>query len=215
VPKRFFDLVFSLLGLILLAPVGVLLYVAVRSDGGPAFFRQKRVGHKGKVFEIYKFRTMIVDAHRHGLQVTAGHDPRVTFIGRLLRRTKLDELPQLWNVVRGEMSLVGPRPEVPSYVQRWPLEDRNAVLSVRPGLTDYAALVYHDEEAVLARAEDPEKAYLKVVTPHKIHLYKRYIQDRSLWLDIRLVTATILKMAGIDPCVLLPEVRADKECQEG
>jgi lipopolysaccharide/colanic/teichoic acid biosynthesis glycosyltransferase len=148
---------------------------------------------------------MVVNADKMGSQVTAEHDPRITTVGRFLRKTKLDELPQLINVLAGDMSLVGPRPEVPYYVQKWPDEDRDVILSVKPGITDYATLYYNDEQAVLAQAHDMEKAYLEEVMPHKLSLYRQYVQDQSLNLDFRLIIATLLKMAGINPDVLIRE----------
>lgn len=196
--RRFFDLFFSLIGLILLSPILIAVAFAIRRDGGPIFFRQERIGGNGGVFRIYKFRSMVVNAHKMGAQVTAEHDPRITSVGRLLRKTKLDELPQLLNVFRGEMSLVGPRPEVPFYVAQWPEEDRAIILSVKPGITDYATLFYSDEQAVLARAEDPERAYREQVMPHKLRMYRAYVRDSNPRLDLRIIVATLAKMAGID-----------------
>lgn len=196
--KRVFDLVSSLLGIGALLPFFFVLWVLIGRDGGPALFRQERVGKDGRTFRFIKFRSMVMDAERLGSQVTASHDPRITAVGRVLRRTKLDELPQLLNVFAGDMSIVGPRPEVPYYVAKWSEEARRVVLSVKPGITDYATLFYHDEQAVLAKAEDPEKTYVDVVMPHKLEMYRRYVRDRSLGLDLRLVAATLGKMMGID-----------------
>ena len=201
--KRLFDLFFSSLGLLVLSPVLLVLYVLIRSDGGPAFFCQQRMGYQGRIFYVFKLRSMVVNADKMGSQVTAASDPRITRIGSFLRKTKLDELPQLVNVLRGDMSLVGPRPEVPYYVQKWPDADRELILSVQPGITDYATLYYSDEQAVLAQAEDREKAYLEDVLPHKLSLYRQYVRDQSLWLDFRLIIATLLKMLGIKPDVLI------------
>jgi len=194
--KRIFDLVFSLLGIGALLPLFFVLGFLIRRDGGPAFFTQERVGKDGRTFHFIKFRSMVMHAERLGSQVTASHDPRITGVGRVLRRTKLDELPQLLNVFAGDMSIVGPRPEVPYYVAKWSEEDRRVVLSVKPGITDYATLFYHDEQAVLAKTEDPEKTYLDVVMPHKLEMYRRYVSDRSFGLDLRLVAATLGKMVG-------------------
>ena len=174
----------------------------IRSDGGPAFFRQVRVGKAGRFFRIFKFRTMVVDAEKLGTQVTSEHDPRITRIGRILRKTKLDELPQLLNVFVGDMSLVGPRPEVPYYVARWPEEDRKVILSVKPGITDYATLFYNDEQAVLAKTDDPKEAYMKKVMPHKLEMYMRYVGDQNFCLDLRLILATLRKMAGLNVKIL-------------
>ncbi|MBW2194908.1 MAG: sugar transferase [Deltaproteobacteria bacterium] len=205
--KRKFDLFFSSLGLILLAPFFLSLIIVIRRDGGPAFFRQRRVGLRGRIFSIYKFRTMIVDADRKGGQITVEYDPRITKIGRMLRKTKLDELPQLLNVWSGDMSLVGPRPEVPFYVGKWSEADRAKILSIKPGITDYATLFYNDEQGILAEAYDPEKAYIKHIMPHKLQLYKQYVHDQSFWLDFRIIVATLCKMVGFNKEFLLPGIK--------
>jgi lipopolysaccharide/colanic/teichoic acid biosynthesis glycosyltransferase len=202
--KRLFDLLLSSLALVALSPLYFILALLIRRDGGPAFFRQARVGQSGELFRIFKFRSMIPGAEKLGAQVTGAADPRITSVGRFLRKTKLDELPQLINVFLGQMSLVGPRPEVPRYVDRWPEEDRQQILQVKPGITDYATFYYNDEQAVLARAEDPEKAYLETVLPHKLRLYRRYLQDRSFGLDLRLLLATLARMIGLNGHLLLP-----------
>jgi lipopolysaccharide/colanic/teichoic acid biosynthesis glycosyltransferase len=196
--KRCFDFILSLMGLIFLLPVFIVVAWVIKKDGGPAFFRQERVGKYGDIFRVYKFRSMVIDADKLGAKVTASHDPRITRIGRLLRKSKIDELPQLFNVLTGDISLVGPRPEVPYYVSKWPDACKKTVLSVKPGITDYATLFYNDEQAVLAKANDPEKAYLEKVMPHKLKMYGQYVEDQNLWLDIRLIFATLLKMGGID-----------------
>jgi len=141
---------------------------------------------------------MVKSADKKGFQVTAARDPRITRIGHLLRKTKLDELPQLINVFLGEMSLVGPRPEVPYYVEKWTEKDRTVIFSVKPGIADYATLFYSDEQAVLSEADDTEKAYLNEIMPHKMEMYKQYVSDQSLRLDIRLIVTTLLKMMGFD-----------------
>ena len=202
--KRFFDLLLSSLALAVLSPLFVVLSLLIRRDGGPAFFRQERVGQGGELFRIFKFRSMVPGAEKLGAQVTGAADPRITSVGHFLRKTKLDELPQLINVFLGQMSLVGPRPEVPRYVERWPEEDRREILQIKPGITDYATFYYNDEQAVLARAEDPEKAYLETVMPHKLRLYRKYLDDRSLGLDLRLLLATLSRMIGLDGRFLLP-----------
>jgi len=196
--KRCFDFVLSLMGLIALLPVFIIVAWVVKMDGGPVFYRQQRVGKYGTLFNIYKFRSMVIDADKTGAKVTASHDPRITRIGSLLRKTKIDELPQLFNVLTGDMSLVGPRPEVSYYVSKWPDTCRETILSVKPGITDYATLYYNDEQAVLAKAEDPEKAYLKEVMPHKLRMYEQYVNDQNFWLDIRIILATLLKMVGLE-----------------
>lgn len=195
--KRCFDFVLSLIGLIALLPVFIVVAWVIKKDGGPAFYRQQRVGKYGTLFNIYKFRSMVIDADKIGAKVTASHDSRITRIGRLLRKTKIDELPQLFNVLTGDISLVGPRPEVPYYVSKWSDVCKKTILSVKPGITDYATLYYNDEQAVLAKADDPEKAYLKEVMPHKVRMYEQYIEDQNFWLDIRIILATLLKMVGL------------------
>lgn len=188
-------------------PVFIVCGAMIRLDGGPAFFRQIRVGKEGRLFRIFKFRTMVVDADKMGVQVTAEHDPRITRVGRMIRKTKLDELPQLFNVFLGDMSMVGPRPEVPYYVEKWPDEARRMVLSVRPGITDYATLFYNDEQAVLGQTDDPEKMYLEKVMPHKLQMYVRYVEEHNFWLDLRLILATLGRMAGLDVSFLVPELK--------
>ncbi|WP_374319563.1 sugar transferase [Aquabacterium sp.] len=190
--KRLFDLILSSLGLLVLAPVLLLIALAVKLDSpGPVFFRQERVGRFGRPFRIHKFRTMRHDPVGQGPQITVGADRRITRVGAVLRQTKLDELAQLIDVWQGTMSLVGPRPEVPRYVAQYPAELRDKVLSVRPGITDIASIEYRDESAVLARAQDPEHAYVHEVLPHKLALAASYVDQASLWLDIKLIVRTI------------------------
>ena len=189
--KRLFDVLAAASGLILLAPVLLALALWIQLDSpGPALFRQRRVGRHGRLFDIDKFRTM-ADRPDEGRQLTVGQDPRVTRAGRFLRRTKLDELPQLLNVVQGTMSLVGPRPEVPRYVDRYPPAVRQTVLSVAPGITDLAAILYKDENDILGRAEDPERAYVETILPVKLAYYQRYVRERSFWLDLRIIFRTL------------------------
>jgi len=190
--KRLFDLVLSSLGLLALAPVLLLIALAVKLDSaGPVFFRQERVGRYGQPFRIHKFRTMRHDQGTQGLQITVGADRRITRVGGFLRRTKLDELPQLIDVWVGSMSLVGPRPEVPRYVAHYPAAMREKVLSVRPGITDIASIEYRDESSVLAQATDPEQAYIHEVLPHKLALAASYVDQASVWMDVRLIWRTI------------------------
>jgi lipopolysaccharide/colanic/teichoic acid biosynthesis glycosyltransferase len=187
--KRAFDVLCAGSGLLALSPLLAGAAVAVKlSSPGSVLFRQVRVGQGGRRFCILKFRSMTTGAA--GPSVTAGGDARITPVGRVLRRYKIDELPQLWNVVVGDMSLVGPRPEVPRYVEKFAADYRN-ILSVRPGITDYAALEYRDEESVLAAAADPETAYVKEVLPAKIALYRRYLAERSFATDVKLVLRTL------------------------
>lgn len=192
IAKRIFDFIFALAGTIVLLPVFACLAIWIKLDSsGPAFFRQERVGRFGKHFRIFKFRTMCLDAEAKGRQITVGEDPRITCSGRFLRHYKLDELPQLLNVVLGEMSLVGPRPEVPRYVALYPPNVREKVLSVPPGITDYASIEYKDENAILGRAGDPDIAYIEEVMPVKLHYYQRYVAERSLWVDFVLIIRTL------------------------
>lgn len=191
--KRLFDWVMSTLGLLLLAPALLLIALLVKLDSpGPVFFRQERVGRHGKPFHIHKFRTMRHEPAGQGLQITVGADNRITRAGGFLRSTKLDELAQLIDVWVGDMSLVGPRPEVPRYVAHYPAGLREKILSVRPGITDIASIEYRDESHVLARAADPEYAYIHEVMPHKLALAASYVDQASVWTDIKLIVRTIL-----------------------
>ena len=190
--KRLFDIVCAGLGLLLLSPLLLAVAVWIKLDSrGPVMFRQERVGRFGAPFRIHKFRTMRVDAPRLGPQITIGDDARITRSGRWLRATKVDELPQLWDVLRGAMSLVGPRPEVPRYVALYPAELRALVLSVRPGITDPASLSFRNESELLAKAADPEREYVEVVMPMKLRLAADYVRNASLGGDIRLILATL------------------------
>mgnify|MGYP001815787708 CR=1 FL=1 len=193
IAKRIFDLVFVVPGIIVLLPLLAVIAVLVRLDSpGPAFFRQVRVGRFGREFRIFKFRTMSVGSDGDGPKVTVGSDARITAVGRVLRKYKLDELPQLFNVLKGEMSLVGPRPEVPDYVKYYPDDCRDKVLSVPPGLTDYAAIEFRNESEILDAAQDPVLAYVQDVLPQKLSFYEKYIDERSLLLDIRLILRTFV-----------------------
>jgi lipopolysaccharide/colanic/teichoic acid biosynthesis glycosyltransferase len=194
VTKRLFDIVVSSLGLVLLSPLmtGAALLIKLDSKG-PIFFRQERIGKGFRAFYIFKFRTMVQDAPHKGGPLTAGDDPRVTRVGRFLRKAKIDELPQLINVLKGEMSLVGPRPEVRPYVELFP-KDYEEILKVRPGITDLASLKYRDEAVTLQRAENPEDEYLRRVLPDKIRLAKEYINKASFSFDLKLILRTIFKL---------------------
>src|SRR5215467_1164572 len=192
--KRSFDLVVSLLALIALSPVFAITALLIKIDSkGPVFFRQERIGKGLRNFFIWKFRTMVADAPLKGGQLTVGEDPRITRIGRILRKTKIDELPQLINVLRGEMSLVGPRPEVPRYVALF-RSDYEQILRVPPGITDLASLKYRDESSVLSRAADPEQEYLTRVLPDKIALAKEYARRSSLTFDLSLILKTVARI---------------------
>ena len=191
-PKRIFDLVFSALALLLLAPMFALVALAIRWDTpGPVFFRQDRVGRLGRPFRIRKFRTIMVNAPSQGPALTIGQDPRITRVGVWLRRTKLDELPQLRDVLQGHMSLVGPRPEVPQYVALYPPELRERVLAVRPGITDPVSLKLADEARVLAASSDPERTYREELLPAKLREAVAYAEQASLWSDLRIIAATV------------------------
>ncbi len=189
--KRAMDIVISGAALCVLWPVLLLIALAiVIDDPGPVFYRQVRVGRGGKEFRIFKFRTMVVDADKKGLQITVGRDSRITRMGALLRKTKLDELAQLLNVFLGQMSFVGPRPEVPRYVAMYTPYQRQ-VLLVRPGITDYASIAYRNENDLLAGADDPERMYVEEIMPAKIELNMKYLRRVSPLEDIRLIFATI------------------------
>ena len=190
--KRFFDWLASTFGLLALAPVLLLLALWIKLDSpGPVFFRQERVGRGGRLFRIHKFRTMVTDAERRGLQITVGADARVTRVGQWLRKYKLDELPQLLDVWLGHMSLVGPRPEVPRYVACYPADVRDVVLSVRPGITDRASIEFKDENEILGRAIDPHVAYVEEVLPIKLRYYQDYVANRSFWSDVGIILSTL------------------------
>lgn len=177
---RFFDIIFSLLGILLLSPVFLFLYVAIclESKGG-SFYKQLRVGRYGRDFYVYKFRSMCVGADKKGLITVGGRDPRITRTGYFIRKYKLDELPQLFNVIKGDMSLVGPRPEVRKYVDLYS-DEQKKILSVRPGITDYASIEYVDENRILGKASDPDKAYIEQIMPDKIRYNMKYICNRSV-----------------------------------
>jgi len=192
--KRLFDLFWSIIGLLLCWPLFLIAAVAIKLDSvGPVIFQQERIGRGFRPFFIYKFRTMVNDAPKQGGALTASGDPRVTSVGRILRQTKLDELPQLINVFKGDMSLVGPRPEVRKYVEVFH-ERYRTVLTVRPGMTDLASLKYRDESAILAAAENPEAEYLKRILPDKLRLAEDYVRQASIGLDLRLILQTLLKL---------------------
>ena len=190
--KRLFDVLGAAVGLVLLAPLllGIALWIKLDSRG-PVFFRQRRVGRFGALFQIHKFRSMREDAPLAGPQITVGADPRITRAGSFLRRTKLDELPQLLDVLAGTMSLVGPRPEVPRYVAMYPPALRDKVLSVRPGITDPASIAYRDEGLLLARAADPERVYVEQIMPAKLRYAAEYVDHMSVINDVRLIGATL------------------------
>ena len=193
--KRFVDLIFATLGLIAASPLMAAVALAIKlGDGGPIIFAQERVGQFGVPFRMYKFRTMIVNAEKVGIPLTTHNDLRITRVGRWLRRTKLDELPQLWNVVKGDMSLVGPRPEVPRYVALYTAEQRR-VLEVRPGITDPASLEFFDEARCLAMS-NPEMAYVTLILPQKLAINLAYLRRRTVVSDFIVLLATLRKLVA-------------------
>ena len=195
--KRGLDLTVAALGLALLAPLFALVALCIRLDStGPVFFRQERVGRGGSIFRIHKFRTMVADAPSRGLGITVGEDVRITRVGRWLRRSKLDELPQLIDVLAGHMSLVGPRPELPRYVALYPADLRSQLLQVRPGITDPASLQFADEAALLAASTDPERQYLEVLLPAKLRLSVDYARRATLISDLGVLARTAGLLLG-------------------
>jgi lipopolysaccharide/colanic/teichoic acid biosynthesis glycosyltransferase len=192
VAKRVFDLAVSALGLLLAAPLMAVIAVAIKCDSpGPVLFRQDRVGRGGRIFRIHKFRTMVVDAAARGPSLTVGDDARVTPVGQFLRRSKLDELPQLLDVLAGEMSLVGPRPELPQFVALYPPALRDKVLALRPGITDPVSLAFADETVLLARAADPEREYVEVILPRKLSAAAAYAEHSTLVTDLKVIARTL------------------------
>jgi lipopolysaccharide/colanic/teichoic acid biosynthesis glycosyltransferase len=192
--KRLFDIVAASLGLVLLSPLLLLVSLLIKLDSpGPALFRQERMGRGFHPFWIYKFRTMVQEAPGQGGLITFGADPRITRVGRILRKTKIDEFPQLINVLKGEMSLVGPRPEVRRYVEMF-RDAYEEILRVPPGITDLASLKYRHEAEVLGCAADPEEAYVRHVLPEKLQLAKEYVRRSSLLFDVTLILKTLLKL---------------------
>ena len=191
---RFFDIFFSVIGLIILSPLFLFLALWIKIDSkGPVFYKQLRVGKDGKDFYLYKFRTMVVDADNNGLITVGERDPRVTRAGYFFRKYKLDELPQLINVVLGDMSLVGPRPEVHKYVEMY-TPDQRKVLTVKPGLTDYASIHYIDENKVLAKSDDPERTYIDAIIPEKIRYNMKYIEHQSVKEYFKIIFLTISRI---------------------
>ncbi len=190
--KRLFDLILAIPGLLVLAPILFFIAVLIKLDSkGPVLFKQKRVGHKEKYFYVYKFRTMVPDAEKKGLQLTTAEDIRVTRPGKFLRKYKLDELPQLINVLKGEMSLVGPRPEVPRYVEHYPDSMRKIIFSVPPGITDLASIEFKDENTLLQESRNPEETYIREILPIKLTYYTEYVRNRSVKGDIKIILKTI------------------------
>src|SRR6266436_4528488 len=195
--KRILDIVGSALGLLLLLPVLAIVAVIIMLDSpGPIFFRQERVGLGGRSFRIFKFRSMVVDAGRAGTALTVRADTRITRAGMLLRSSKLDELPQLINVLAGDMSLVGPRPEVPEFMKFYTPDQRAIILSMRPGMTDYAAILFRDESSLLDQEHDPIDVYRREIMPAKFAYYERYSREVGVLNDLRIILATILLLVA-------------------
>jgi len=193
--KRLFDIVFSLFGLILISPLLLVVAVLIKiSSPGPVFYRGERIGKSGKPFRIFKFRTMVANAENLGGPSTAGDDPRLTKIGNFLKKYQLDELPQLINVMAGDMSLVGPRPEVKIYIDMMTEEERSVILSTKPGMTDLASLWNFHENEVLKGSADPEKTYMEKIRPTKIKFQLEYVKTRSFMLDLKIIIKTIMKL---------------------
>lgn len=189
--KWFFDIVVAAVGLLFLSPF--LFFIALcirREDSGPVFYRGERMGLHGKPFRIFKFRTMVVDAERLGASSTSDDDQRITTIGKFLRKYKLDELPQLMNVLVGDMSLVGPRPEVKKFTDLY-MDEEKIILNVRPGITDWASIWNSDEGAILAGSTDPDKDYLEKIRPEKIRLQLKYVSEKSFWTDLKIILLTL------------------------
>ena len=190
--KRLFDIIFSLLGLILVSPLFLFIGILIKRESpGPAFYRGKRVGKNGKEFRIFKFRSMVLDAEKIGGPSTSADDPRLLKIGKFLKKHNLDELPQLINILKGEMSFVGPRPEVPSEVETYDEETKKIILSVKPGITDLATLSNIHEGEILRGAADPHEAYRKLIKPQKLNLAKQYVKNQSFWLDLKIILKTL------------------------
>jgi len=192
--KRYFDFFVSIVSLVILLPVFLLVAVAIKlDDGGPVFFFQERVGRNFSTFKVVKFRTMTTDPQVAGPLVTSENEKRITKVGKILRKLKIDELPQIFNVLRGEMSIVGPRPEVPKYVKLFEKEYRK-LLTVRPGMTEYASVVFRNEEQILSRYTEPETAYVTGILPKKIKLELIYVSRVSFIFDIKIFLWTFLKV---------------------
>ena len=192
--KRAFDLIFSTIGILILSPVFLIVAIIIKIDSkGPIYFRQDRVGKNNEVFQIHKFRTMEINSESLG-KLTIGEDKRITNFGRWLRKNKIDELPQLIDVLYGEMSLVGPRPELKEYVDTYPKDIKKKILSVKPGITDYASITMIDESLLLANYSNPQEAYAKSILPKKLELSTKYVDDNNIFLDFKIIFLTLQKI---------------------
>ena len=188
--KRMFDVVFSILGMVLLFPILLPIAILIKSESnGPIFFRQSRVGLRGKIFQIHKLRTMYVNSENIG-RITIGNDRRITSFGKFLRKYKIDELPQLIDVLSGSMSIVGPRPEVKEYVDIYPVNIRKKILSVRPGITDLASIEMINESLIMAKYSNPHDAYIIKIMPIKLNLCAKYVENRTIFLDVKIILLT-------------------------
>jgi lipopolysaccharide/colanic/teichoic acid biosynthesis glycosyltransferase len=194
--KRLFDFTLALFGLIIIGPFLLLIVILIKLDSkGPVFYRGERIGRLGKPFKIFKFRSMVQNAEKFGAASTNAGDIRITRMGKLIRKFKLDEFSQLVNVVRGEMSLVGPRPEVKKFVDVY-TEDEKIILTVRPGITDWSSIKFHNEPEIIAASgiEDADEAYVKLIRPEKLRLQMKYVRERTFWIDLMIIFATILTL---------------------
>ncbi len=202
--KRLLDITCSVAGLLLLSPLMIPIAILIRlEDGGPIFYKGERVGRNGNLFKMFKFRSMVVNADKLGPSSTSAEDPRITRIGHFLRKYKLDELPQLLNVLRGDMSIVGPRPEVKYFTDMY-TEDEMIILSVKPGITDWASIWNCDEGSILAGSRDPDRAYFELIRPTKLALQMKYVKERSFWVDLKIILLTLL-------AVIKPEAKIIRE----
>ncbi len=193
--KRLFDIVFSLFGLILVSPLFLVISILIKRESpGPVFYRGIRMGKNGKSFKIFKFRTMVIDAEKLGGPSTASDDPRLLKIGPFLKKYQLDELPQLINVLKGDMSFVGPRPEVPLYIDMMASEEKKMIFSVKPGMTDLASLWNFHEGEILKGSLDPEKTYMEKIRPKKLELQIEYVKSRAFLMDLKIILKTIIKI---------------------
>lgn len=192
---RFFDIIFSGIGLVVLSPLFLIIYILIRCENkGGGFYAQERIGKDGKPFKLYKFRSMRTGADKGSLITIGGHDSRITKMGYFIRKYKIDELPQLWNVFVGDMSLVGPRPEVERYTRLY-TEEQKKVLTVRPGITDWASIEYVDENVILGKAEDPDKAYIEQIMPDKIRYNMKWIENQGIVEYFKIIFSTFFKIA--------------------
>lgn len=207
--KRFFDFIISLIVLIIFSPLFLILGILIKKDSeGPVVYRQARIGKDGKPFRIFKFRTMVNNADKSGVTSTKDDDVRVTKVGKFIRKYNLDELAQFINVLRGEMSIVGPRPEIPYYVNMF-TEEEKIILSVKPGITDWACIWNPDESKLLAGSDDPDRDYLEKIRPEKIRLQLKYVREHSFWIDFKIMLMT-LKVHLFEPIIETLKIKYDK-----